>query len=157
MVKAGRWPIATFDQAKFSDYDIVYMPRLTSNPKDYRMIIGVDGFPIFKTTKYAEEAWTFLKFMTSKTAMRFWAKQGNNIATRKSVALDPTLMVPPQHYQLFWDSLSMIKEEGCPDNWPAEQLALTAFLTEMMASSASPLAGLQKLDAKINQVLAQPA
>jgi multiple sugar transport system substrate-binding protein len=156
MIAAGRWPVSNFNQAKFTDYDIQYLPRLTAS-KDYRVIVGVDGFPIFKTSKYIEEAWTFLKFMTTKTAMRFWAKQGNNIATRKSVALDPTLMIPPRNYKIYWDSLAIAKEEGCPAQWPAEQIALTTFLTEMMASSASPRPGLDKLNTKLNQVLAQPA
>ncbi|MGH2389184.1 MAG: ABC transporter substrate-binding protein, partial [Chloroflexota bacterium] len=153
MLAAGRWPVSNFDQAKFYDYDIQYLPRLT-DAKDYRVIVGVDGFPIFKSTQHPEEAWTFLKFMTSKTTMRFWAKQGNNIATRKSVALDSTLMIPPKNFKIYWDSLAIAKEEGCPANWPAEQLALTSFLTEMMASSSSPLPGLRSLNTKLNQVLA---
>lgn len=156
MFTAGRWPIATFNQAKFKDYEIQYLPYLSS-PKDYRIIVGVDGFPIFKTSPHPEEAWTFLKFMTSTTAMRFWAKQGNNIATRKSVALDPSLMTPPRNYKLFWDSLAKAKPEGCPAQWPAEQIALTTTLTQIMSSAASPLPALRKLNTKLNQVLAQPA
>jgi ABC-type glycerol-3-phosphate transport system substrate-binding protein len=103
---AGRWPLHTLRLDKFCtrsscSADVQFFPILEGGPR--KSIFGVDGYPIFKSSKNPEAAWELAKFMSSKEAMYAWTVQGTNIPTRKSLAY-AKWMSPPAHYTDFYDT-----------------------------------------------------
>lgn len=80
----GRWPILGMrDQGIVDKMKIVPMPKNTTHGSP----IGWDAWAIFKDSEKKEAAWEFLKFMMSKDAGTYFAKEGGTIVpARISIA-----------------------------------------------------------------------
>ncbi len=153
MIGAGRWPVTSFEQAHFSDYDVQYFPKLSPGRKT---IFGVGAHPIFKHSKYPEEAWKFIKFLSSAQALRYSTQLGFSIPSRRSVAYDPTLMVPPHNFRIYYDSLAAAESIPAPAQFNEVESALDAVYSKMMANEMTPAAMLQSLDQQITSILTKP-
>jgi multiple sugar transport system substrate-binding protein len=153
MINGGRWPLASFSQAKFTDYDIQYMPKISPNRKT---IFGVGAFPIYKHAQHPEEAWTFLKYVASRPVMRFLGQLGQGTSPRRSVSLDPSVMNPPHNYRVFYDSLAAAETVPNPPQFNEVEDALNAGWSKLLANEITPSAMLKDLDSQINTILAKP-
>lgn len=153
MIGAGRWPVTSFNQAHFSDYDVQYFPRLSPGRKT---IFGVGAHPIFKHSKYPDEAWKFIKFLSSAKALRYATQLGFSIPARRSVAYDPTLMIPPKNFRIYYDSLAAAESIPAPAQFNEVESALDAVYSKMMANEMTPTAMLQALDGQITSILTKP-
>jgi ABC-type glycerol-3-phosphate transport system substrate-binding protein len=150
MINAGRWPLATFVQAKFSGYDIQYMPKLSPNRKT---IFGVGALPIYAKSQHPEEAWKFLKYLASRPVMRNLAALGQGISPRRSVSLDSKIMYPPKNYHIYYDSLAAAETVPNPPQFNEVEDALDAGWTKLLANETTPAAMLKDLDAKMATIL----
>ncbi len=153
MFAAGRWPVLSFNLAKFSAYDVQYFPQLSPQR---RTLFGVGGYPIYKHSKYPEEAWTFLKFMSSRQAQQYVTQLGFSIPSRRSIAYDPALMIPPHNYRIYYDSLAAATPVPAPPQFNEVETALDAVYSKMIANEMTPAAMLKTLDGQINTILATP-
>jgi multiple sugar transport system substrate-binding protein len=153
MIGAGRWPVDTFNQAKFYDYDVQLFPKLAANRKT---IFGVGAHPIYKGSKYPEEAWSFIKFLSGVEASRYATQVGYSIPSRRSVAYDATLMQPPHNFRLYYDSLAAAESMPAPAQFNEVESALNAVYSKMMANEMTPSAMLQALNQQITTILAKP-
>jgi ABC-type glycerol-3-phosphate transport system substrate-binding protein len=151
-VSAGRWPVAGFIAAKFSDYDVQYLPTLGPGRKN---IFGVGANPIYKNAPHAEEAWTFLKYLATKEFQRANAALGASIPARRSVAYDMHAMVPPHNFRIYYDSLNSTEAIPAPAQFNEMESAMTDQYTKLMANELTPKAMLAALDAQLKTVLAQ--
>ena len=151
MMSAGRWPVAGYIAAKFSDYDVQYLPTLGPGRKN---IFGVGANPIYKGAPHVEEAWTFLKYLASKEFQVANAALGASIPARRSVAYDPHAMIPPNNFKIYYDSLSSTEAIPAPPQFNEMESAVTAQYTKLMANELTPKAMLQALDASLKTVLA---
>jgi len=153
MIGAGRWPVNTFQPAHFSDYDVQYFPQLSSGRKT---IFGVGAHPIFKHSKYPEEAWKFIKFLSSTQASRYATQLGFSIPSRRSVAYDSKLMIPPHNFHAYYDSLAAAESVPAPAQFNEVESALNGVYTKMMANEMTPQAMLQSLNQQITSILTKP-
>jgi multiple sugar transport system substrate-binding protein len=153
MIGAGRWPVISFNQAKFYNYDVQLFPKLAANRKT---IFGVGAHPIYKDSKYPEEAWTFLKFLSTTQASRYATQLGFSIPSRRSVAYDATLMQPPHNFRIYYDSLAAAESMPAPAQFNEVESALNAVYSKMMANEMTPSAMLQALDSQITSILTKP-
>ncbi len=153
MIAAGRWPVLTFNQAKFNQYDVQYLPKLSPQRKS---IFGVGAHPIYKHSKYPEEAWTFLKFMSSRQALQYVTQLGFSIPSRRSIAYKPALMTPPHNYHIYYDSLAAASSVPAPPQFNEVETALNAVYSKMLAKEMTPAAMLKTLDGQINTILSKP-
>lgn len=160
-VPAGRWPLQTFEMNKFCTptncpTDIQYFPILGKGPR--KVIFGIDGYPIIKTTKYPQETWELAKFLSTREVMTDWMKQGTNVPCRKSLAY-ASWMNPPAHYRIFFDSLlgPAATPVSAPPQYNEMDTAITKWYTEMLAQSVTPQAALAGLDKDLTSILAKPA
>jgi multiple sugar transport system substrate-binding protein len=157
---AGRWPLHTLLLDKFCtrsscSADVQFFPILEGGPR--KTIFGVDGYPIFKSSKNPEAAWQLAKFMSSKEAMYAWTVQGTNIPTRKSLAY-ATWMSPPAHYRDFYDTmLAATAPVTAPPQYNEVDTAVTKWYSKMMANQVSPKSALAGLDRDITAILKKPA
>jgi ABC-type glycerol-3-phosphate transport system substrate-binding protein len=152
MMSAGRWPVAGYIAAKFSDYDVQYLPTLGPGRKN---IFGVGANPIYKNAPHVEEAWKFLKFLATKEFQLANAALGASIPARRSVAYNAHAMIPPHNYRVYYDSLKSTEAIPSPPQFNEMESALTAQYTKLMANELTPKAMLQALDAQLKTVLAQ--
>ncbi len=153
MIGAGRWPVNTFQPAHFSDYDVQYFPQLSAGRKT---IFGVGAHPIFKHSKYPEEAWKFIKFLSSTQASRYATQLGFSIPSRRSVAYDSKLMIPPHNFHAYYDSLAAAESVPAPAQFNEVESALNGVYTKMMANEMTPQAMLQSLNQQITSILTKP-
>jgi multiple sugar transport system substrate-binding protein len=152
MVSAGRWPVAGFLAAKFSDYDVQYLPTLGPGRKN---IFGVGANVIYKNAPHTEEAWKFLKYLSTKEFQVANAALGASIPTRRSVAYDAHAMNPPHNFKIYYDSLNSTASVPAPAQFNEMESAVTAQYTKLMANEISPKDMLAALDAQLKTVLAQ--
>lgn len=153
MMGAGRWPVLSLNQAKFTNYDVQYFPKLSPHRQT---IFGVGAHPIFKHSKYPEEAWTFLKFMTSRQALSYVTQLGFSIPARRSIAHNPKLMVPPHNFRIYYDSLAAAKSVPAPPQFNEVETSLNALYSKMLANEITPAAMMKTLDGQITSILAKP-
>lgn len=157
MITAGRWAVNTFILAKFSDYDVQLPPMLGPGRAT---TFGVGAHPILKNAKHPEEAWTFLKFLSTRAAMAYTTKNGYSNPSRRSVANDPSLMAPAfnpgQNWHAYYDALDSAASLPAPAQFNEMESAVIAAYTKMIANETSPAQMLQNLDSQINTILAKP-
>jgi ABC-type glycerol-3-phosphate transport system substrate-binding protein len=153
MIGAGRWPVTSFEQANFTSYDVQFFPKLSSGRKT---IFGVGAHPIYKNSKYPEEAWKFIKFLSTANSLRYATQLGFSIPSRRSVATDPALMIPPKNFHVYYDSLAAAESIPAPAQFNEVESALNAVYSKMMANEMTPTAMLQSLNQQITSILAKP-
>jgi len=154
---AGRWPLQQLLLDKFpgNSMDVQFFPILGKGPR--KVIFGIDGYPIIKTSKYPEASWELAKYLSSKQAMTDWMIQGTNIPCRKSLAY-ASWMKPPVHANDFYDSLvAGATAVTAPPQYNEIDTATTKWYTKMFAGQVTPKAALAGLDADITSILKQPA
>jgi multiple sugar transport system substrate-binding protein len=153
MISAGRWPVSSFNAAKFYDYDVQYLPTLGSGRNN---IVGVGANPIYKHTPHVEEAWTFLKYLTTKELQYFITSLGSSIPSRRSIAYDAKAMTPPHNYRIYYDSLNSTRPIPAPPQFNEMENALDTVYTKMMANEMTPTDMLKTLDTQLATILKQP-
>ncbi len=158
MISDGRWSINTFEVAKFYDYNVQLLPALSPQRKT---IYGVGGFPIFKQSKYPEEAWQAVKFLLSRQAMAVGTKLGLSNPARRSLANNPSMAVPPgvpnYNYRVYYDALAAAASVPAPPQFNEAEVALIAGYSKLMANEISATDMLKALDTQLNAILAKPA
>ena len=153
---SGRWGGYQLVQDHFKDADVQYFPTLNGGPR--RTVYGVDGFPIFRSCKYPEAAWEFVKYMSTKPVMYDWTALGTNVPARKSLAYDASFMNPPAHFRQFYDSLSngLGVPVASPPQFLEMQTAIIKWFTGMLAGQATPQGALTGLDKDLTAILQKP-
>ncbi len=153
MISAGRWPVTSFNQAKFFDYDVQYFPTLGPGRKN---IFGVGANPIYKHSPHVEEAWTFLKYLTTRELQRYITGLGSSIPARRSIAYDARAMTPPHNFKIYYDSLNSTASVPAPPQFNEMEAALTAVYSKLLAHETSAHDMLKQLDTQLATVLSQP-
>jgi len=148
----GRWPVVSFNNMKFYDYDIMYWPKVETQVTEF----GVGGFPILKGTKHPEEAWKLIKYLTSKEAMAYTTGRGVSIPARRSLAYDSKVMGEhPKHFKIFYDSLSQGKPVPSPPEYNQVQDIWLRYLSAMNANEITPEEAAAGTHREISAVLAK--
>jgi multiple sugar transport system substrate-binding protein len=133
------------------------MPKLRPNRKT---IFGVGAHPILKQSNHPEEAWTFLKFASSRKAMAYSTKIGYSNPARRSVANDPKLMAPAynphENWHVYYDALSAAEALPAPPQFNEMESALVTVYSRMIANEITPAQMMKTLDPQINSILAKP-
>jgi len=157
---AGRWQLFQLKQDKFCTSsscpaDVQFFPVLGGGAR--KVIFGIDGYPVIRTSKHPEAAWELSKYLSTKEAMTDWMVQGTNIPCRRSLAY-AKWMNPPAHYRDFFDSLAAGGTAvTSPPQYNEIDTATTKWYSKMLANQVSPKAALAGLDQDITAILKKPA
>ena len=157
MVEDGRWAVATFNQAKFKTYDTQYLPRFGSAKR--KCILGIGSFAVYKKTPHPEEAWKWVKFITSRESSLFFVQSGQGISPWRDIAQNGHVMVPPANYSMYYNSSApgVGQPLPAPPQYNQTDAALTAVYTKVMANEMSAAEAMKQLDKQLATILAQPA
>ncbi len=99
----GRWCSMTYkNNAKFK-WDVARFPQGT---KDSIVDFDASGWAISTSSKHKEEAWRFIKFISSDKAMQLFVQDGLILPAAKDVAnSNYFLNLPPENAGIFIDVL----------------------------------------------------
>jgi multiple sugar transport system substrate-binding protein len=151
MMVSGRWSVPVFrSQAKF-DWDIAPFPKGSAGS-----IVGIDssGYAISKTTRFPQEAWSFIAFLSSTKAQTALAESGLIVPARQDVAHSQAfLQSPPQHSKTFIDIIEYGNPTHVPVRWNeiAEELGLA--LEPVFEGTRTAEEALKKVQPKIQILL----
>ena len=156
MVEDGRWAVATFNQAKYTTYNTQFLPRFGSAKR--KCILGIGSFGTYKKTPHPEEAWKWVSFITSRESSQFFVQSGQGISPWRDIAQNPTLMVPPANFSMYYgaSATGVGQSLPAPEQFDQTDTALTAVYTKMMANEMSAAAAMKALDTQLTSILAQP-
>jgi multiple sugar transport system substrate-binding protein len=153
MAGGGRWPVLQMTKAGFSDFDVQYFPRWKEQITEY----GVGGFVIMKSTKHPEEAWKWVKFLTSKRALEILTRIGQAIPARRSIAASPAMFeLPPKNAKIFYESIEGTNARPVPSPSTYNRIESTwrRYLGRVLANEMAPAAALEEADKEFTAILA---
>jgi multiple sugar transport system substrate-binding protein len=152
MAGGGRWPVLQMTKAGFSDFDIQYFPKWKEQVTEY----GLGGFVILKSTKYPQESWKWLKFLTTKRALEIMTQVGQAIPSRRSVASSPVMFeLPPKNAKIFYESIEGANAKAVPSPATYNRIESTwrRYLGRVLANEMAPAAALQEADKEFTEIL----
>lgn len=153
MAGGGRWPVLQMTKAGFSDFDIQYFPKWREQVTEF----GLGGVVILKSSRYPNEAWQWVKFLSSKKAHELMTKIGQSIPARRSVAESPAMFeLPPKNAKIFYESIlgPNAKPVPSPPSYNRIEATWRRYLGRVLANEMAPAAALQECDKEFVEILA---
>lgn len=148
MYGGGRWPIIGL-QANKADQKVA----LTPWPKKVKQgsPIGWNGYPIMKSSKHKDDAWTFVKFLVSEEGVKYFANIGGTIVpARKSVAeSDDFLGNSPDGTKYLYEALSYGTPIPAPDKGAQIQQVIEDTWKQILVGNVAAEKGLRKAQQKL--------
>lgn len=151
MMGGGRWPCLDFANAGFSDYDILYWPKVERQITE----VGIGTIPIFQFSEHPEESWKFLKYTLGKEPETYFANLGWCMPARRSVAYDSDIMTPPEHFRIFYDSLDNSKYVPCPPQYNVVENIWLRYLGLITANEMTAAEACQAAHEEISEALTE--
>jgi multiple sugar transport system substrate-binding protein len=117
------------------EFDVAFFPRWRSQRHQF----GAAGYVIMRTSRRKDEAWEWVKFCTSKEAMRLAIPAPQTTPARRSLVNESFYAGKgPRHWQVFYDTLDRFPTTG-PIPAPPQQAATeTALIKNVLAAVTGP-------------------
>lgn len=149
----GRWPVLFLTRQNFSDFDVQAWPKWRDQVTEF----GVGGFPILKATAKRDDAWLWVKFLTSKPVFEYIASLGQSIPARRSVAYDEKIMaqLPPKNWKIYYDSIEApnARPVPSPPEYNTVESIFRRHLGVVFANEQTPQAAMEAAHREIGEVL----
>jgi multiple sugar transport system substrate-binding protein len=100
MFGAGLWPMGTFAEPGFEDYDVTRWPTGST----YQTVLGGDGFAIMTTSDQPDLAWEFAKFSVTPEVQAN-RPPGGSVALRSVAEERAAATDVPANMELFYRSV----------------------------------------------------
>lgn len=149
----GRWPTLTLTNAGFFDYDVQFWPARATQITEF----GVGGFPILKSSTVQDQAWTWVKYLTTPEAFQVITEMGQSIPARRSFAeSDAMFELPPANAAIYYESVDdrEAKPVPSPAKYNEVEAVVRRYLGQILANEISPEEGLAAADAEVVTILA---
>lgn len=148
MYGGGRWPIVAL-KANKADKKVAIVPW----PKKVRQgsPIGWNGYPILKSSKHKDDAWTFIKFLISTEGVRYFAEIGGTIVpARRSVAESKSYLdASPPGTKYLYDALSYGTPIPAPDKGAQIQQVIEDTWKQILVGNVGAAKGLKQAQQKL--------
>lgn len=151
-IGGGRWVTGDIRRNELVDkVRIVNWPTKAGNGSP----IGWDGWPIMKTSEHPDEAWQFLKWLTTTEASVYYAEQGGtNVPARNSVATSESfLRDAPAGSELLPAAVEYATPIPSPDNLPEVEAAINDGWTAAITGNQDAQEALDAANEAIQAVL----
>lgn len=149
----GRWPTLTLTNAGFSDYDVQFWPAQATQITEF----GVGGFPILRSSPVPDQAWTWVKYLTTPEAFEVITRLGQSIPARRSLAeSDAMFELPPANAAIYYESVDdrEAKPVPSPARYNEVESVVRRYLGQILANEISPEEGLAAADTEVSAILA---
>lgn len=148
MYGGGRWPIIAV-KANEAEQKVALVPWPQKEKQGSP--IGWNGYPIMKSSKHKDDAWTFIKFLVSEEGVRYFANIGGTIVpARKSVAeSDAYLENSPPGTEFLYEALSYGTPIPAPDKGAQIQQVIEDTWKQILVGNITAEKGLGKAQRKL--------
>ncbi len=129
------------------DFDVTFFPRWRSQRHQF----GAAGYVIMRTSERKDEAWEWVKFTSSREAMKVAIPVPNTTPTRRSMVNEAFYAgTGPAHWQVFYDTLDRFPTTG-PIPAPPQQAAVeTALIKNVLAAVTGDAGSVRPACARCN-------
>ncbi|WP_207782194.1 ABC transporter substrate-binding protein [Phytoactinopolyspora limicola] len=148
----GRWPVLEMRRLDIVDkVKIVPMPQNTGHGSP----IGWDAWPITKGSEHKEDAWTFIKYMTSTEASSFYASIGGTIVpARLSVANSPDFLDnAPEGSEKLAEAVSYATPIPSPERGAEAQTVIQEAWGRVVTGTAGASEALDQANQQLAELL----
>jgi multiple sugar transport system substrate-binding protein len=132
------------------NFDVTHYPK---GPQKVGSVFGIGSYAIMKKAKHPEEAWKFLKWITSKETQMKVASIGSSVPTRRSVANSKEFSEYPDHANVFFDDAKYSKLIEAPPAFSEVENSINAELGLMLEGSKNVEQSTNYLKTKLDQIL----
>lgn len=134
------------------NFDIALNPK---GPEKIGGVFGVGSYAIMKKAKHPEEAWQFLKWVTSKEQQLKVTSTGSSIPSRESVTKSKEFAEYPEHANLYYEDAKYGKLIEAPPTFSEMEAAINAEMGLMFEGKKSVEDSTKYLKTKIDSVLSK--
>lgn len=149
MTGAGHWLVGPFEDAGFTDYDVLPWPRNT----EQTTVWGGGGFAISRTSEHPDLAWELIKALASEETQTDWAAAGAAVPSMESAALSDAFTSFPVHADLYYSSIASARPVPAPTAFNTLEPAFMRAMDNIM-SGADAATELAKADDEVRDALA---
>jgi multiple sugar transport system substrate-binding protein len=133
MTGAGRWLVGPFNEAGFTDGDILPWPRNTERAT----VFGVSGYGIYKEAANPDLAWEYIGELVSEETLGEFNTLGASVQSRRSLADTPEFKAFPTSSGEFYGSLEYGSPVAAPANFSELEAIMNRAMGEVLAGSAT--------------------
>jgi multiple sugar transport system substrate-binding protein len=152
MFGGGRWPVINM-----RDLDFVEEMKIVAWPQEEEKgsPVGWNGYPIMKESQNPEAAWAFVKFIASKRASEYFAKQGGTIVPpRRSVAMSEAFLSnAPEGSEKLYEALDYATPIPSPNEGSVIEQEIIDTTTQILTGNVDAKVALGQLDKTIQSEL----
>jgi multiple sugar transport system substrate-binding protein len=149
MTGAGHWLVGPFEEAGFTDYDVLPWPRNT----EQTTVWGGGGFAISRTSENPDLAWELIKALAGEETQTDWAAAGAAVPSMEQAALSDAFTSFPAHADLYYASIASARPVPAPTVFNALEPAFMRAMDNIMAG-ADVATELAKADDEVRDALA---
>jgi ABC-type glycerol-3-phosphate transport system substrate-binding protein len=150
----GRWPTLTLTNAGFTDFDVQHWPGSATQITEF----GVGGFPILESSKHKDEAWTWVKYLTTPEAFDVITRLGQSIPARRSAAQSESMFaLPPANAGIYYDSIDnrTAKAVPSPATYNEVESVVLRYLGLILANETDTQEGLNAAHDEVSAILSR--
>ena len=150
----GRWPTLTLTAAGFTDFDVQFWPQGATQLTEF----GVGGFPILQSSEHPDEAWSWVKYLTTPEAFEVITRLGASIPARRSVAKSEAMFaLPPANAGIYYDSIDAreAKPVPSPAAYNEVEAVVRRYLGSILADEAETGEALAAAHEEVGAILAR--
>ncbi|MEV0733595.1 sugar ABC transporter substrate-binding protein [Polymorphospora sp. NPDC050346] len=149
MYPAGRWPVASYQQNDFSDFDVQYLPTFQSQTAAF----GSGTFPVLKTSEHPQEAQKFAMWLSASEYSQTNFLAVDSIPSRQDVMTSVTTAAPPANGGIFKESADSVKAIQAPVRYTDVSTIFVKALSEVYSNQKSAQEALDHAAKDINRAL----
>lgn len=148
MLSDGPWFFPIIAKEMGPNVRGVAMPQ---GPGGSISVVGGENLVMFKSTKNAEAAWTFARYMLTDEAQAAMAKVGQMPVTRSASKTD--VMKQVDYYAPYVEQLETAKPRTVHPNWPRIEKVLTNAFEAALRGTASARQALDDAAKQVDELL----
>ena len=147
MFVASSWTLPVLKKIKGFSWDIAPLPRVKGGKR--RVEEGAALLVISSQTRYPQEAWEFVKFVTYGEGAEILARGGNCIPALKEVA-EKYFNPPPENIKVFYNQIEEVAFSPARFTWYTEwrQQILKPELDKLLLNMQTPEEMIENLKKK---------
>ena len=150
MYNNGRWNVPNFRRSQFK-WDVMLMPK----QKQRAQFLSGSVFGVAKSSKYQEESWELLKFISGKEAQNTMTDMGLLFPSRQSIAKSDAFLKsrPPEHGEVYLKDVEVARILPMHPRYPEMQTEVDKISDQVLAGEKTASVAGKEMNEKVNLIL----
>jgi len=151
MMVNGPWNLqAVQTDAPSMNWYLAKIPR----DRKFASVLGGENMGITASSKHPDEAWAFLKYMSSPSVMEQYMKTSGKFPPRSDVMNGSAFWKSDRLLKVFAEQMQFAMPRGPHPKWPDISSALSTSLQEAFTKTKTPQQALTDAQAKVIKAIA---